>query len=320
MFTKTTFAALIGTFALSTPVWSAIPTKPLQVVASFSIIADMAQQVGAQRIHLKTLVQPGGDVHVYEPTPADAVALGAADVILANGLAFEAFLPRLVTASHAKAPITLVSNGVHALQTDHARHSHSGNAPSHDKHGHTHHGKYDPHAWQSVPNAQRYVTNIAQAFCKVDTEGCDTYKKNAHAYNQKLHRLDQEIRDTIAKLPARQRTVITSHGAFNYFQEEYGITFLSAEGVSTETEASAADIARLIRQIKQGHAAAIFFESITNPRLIEQIARETDIQVGGTLYSDSLSGQQGPASTYLNMMRINLTTIKLATTQAHPPL
>lgn len=295
----------------------------LKVVASFSIIADFAKNVGGDRVDITTLVGPNGDAHVYEPKPADAVAVGAADVVLVNGLQFEGFLQRLVEASGTKAPIVELTKGGEVLKNAEDEHHHDEAEEGHDHdaeeghehaqeegHGHHHHGEFDPHAWQSVHNAEVYVKNIAEAFCAADAAGCDTYKANAEAYGDKLEALEGEIKAAVAEIPEDKRVIITSHDAFNYFEHEYGLKFLAPEGVSTESEASAADVAALIKQVREDKASAIFVENITNPRLIEQIASETGIKVGGTLYSDALSDESGPAATYIDMMKHNVSTIK----------
>lgn len=301
----------------------------LKVVASFSIIADFAKNVGGDRVDITTLVGPNGDAHVYEPKPADAAAVGEADVVLVNGLQFEGFLQRLVEASGTKAPVVELTKGGEVLKSaeeehhqhgdeakegeeghDHAAGEAQEEGHDHGHEGHHHHGEFDPHAWQSVHNAEVYVKNIADAFCAADAAGCDTYKANAAAYGEKLEALDGEIKAAIAEIPEDKRNIITSHDAFGYFQHEYGLNFLAPEGVSTEAEASAADVAALINQVKEDKASAIFVENITNPRLIEQIASETGIKVGGTLYSDALSDESGPASTYIDMMTSNVNTIK----------
>lgn len=187
---------------------------------------------------------------------------------------------------------------------------HAGEADEGHEEGHHHHGESDPHAWQSVHNAEVYVKNIADAFCAADKAGCDTYRLNAESYGEQLEALEEEIKATIAEVPEDKRMIITSHDAFGYFEHEYGIKFLAPEGVSTESEASAADVAALIKQIRQDKASAIFVENVTNPRLIEQIASETGLKVGGELYSDALSDENGPAATYIEMMRHNITVIK----------
>ncbi len=288
--------------------------EPLKVVASFTVIADFAKNVGGNRITLTTIVGPNGDAHVYEPKPADAVAMAKADVVLVNGLHFEGFLRRLVEASATGAQIVELTKGVKTVEFKpefaEAEEDHAADAEAdHAEHGHDH-GVIDPHAFQSVANAKIYVKNIADAFCVADAAGCDDYKANAAAYTRKLDALDGDVRAAIGAIPAQKRVAITSHDAFGYFEHEYGLTFLAPQGISTDSEPSAADVARLVAQIRQDKAAAIFVENITNPRLIEQIAAETGIKVGGALYSDALSGPDGPASTYIDMMRNNIAQIK----------
>ncbi|MBB2971453.1 zinc ABC transporter substrate-binding protein AztC [Mesorhizobium sp. RMAD-H1] len=279
----------------------------LKVVASFSIIADMAKNVGGDRVEITSLVGPDGDAHVYEPRPADAASVEEANVVLVNGLQFEGFMSRLIETSGTKAALVEVSKGITPLKAEEGGHDHQ---HDHGHDGHHHHGEFDPHAWQSIPNAEIYVKNIADAFCAADKERCPTYTQNSKAYLVKLADLQTEIKAAIASIPEGKRTVITSHDAFGYFQHEYGLKFIAPEGVSTEAEASAADVAKLIDQVKEDRASAIFVENITNPRLIEQIAKETGLKVGGTLYSDALSGSDGPAPTYIDMFRYNVNTIK----------
>ncbi|MER9234497.1 zinc ABC transporter substrate-binding protein AztC [Mesorhizobium sp. M0622] len=281
--------------------------EPLKVVASFTIIADFAKNVGGDRIDLTTIVGPDGDAHVYEPSPADAVAMAKADIVLVNGLHFEGFLQRLVDASATKATVAVLTKGVTPInfkpefaEADAAEGADAGGGKT----------VTDPHAFQSIANAKIYVKNIADAFCTADAAGCDSYKANAAAYTQKLDALEGEVQAAIQSIPQEKRVVITSHDAFGYFEQAYGLTFLAPEGVSTESEPSAADVAKLVRQVKQDKAAAIFVENITNPRLIEQIASETGIKVGGTLYSDALSRPDGPASTYIDLMHNNIAQIK----------
>jgi zinc/manganese transport system substrate-binding protein len=292
----------------------------LKVVASFSIIADFAKNVGGDRVEITTLVGPDGDAHVYEARPSDAAAVGGADIVLVNGLQFEGFLNRLVEASGTKAPVVKLAKGGELLRNAEDEHGHAvEDAKESDGHdhsaeeaseeGHHRHGEFDPHAWQSVHNAEIYVKNIADAFCTADAAGCDTFKANAEAYTAQLQALDTEIKAAVAAIPQAKRTIITSHDAFGYLAHEYGLTFRAPEGVSTESEASAADVAALIKQIRENDASAVFVENISNPRLVEQIASETGIQVGGTLFSDALSGPDGPASTYIEMMNHNVTTI-----------
>ncbi|MBL8584160.1 MAG: zinc ABC transporter substrate-binding protein [Rhizobiaceae bacterium] len=315
--------ATVSVLALSPAALSAAYADNLKVVASFSIIGDLARNVGGDRVDITTLVGPNGDAHVYEPKPADAAAVSSADVVLVNGLQLEGFLQRLIEASGAKAPVVELTKGGEILKTADEPHpheeaeedGHAGEAQPQESGEHAaeeghHHGEYDPHAWQSVRNAEVYVKNIAEAFCAADAAGCDAYKANADAYGKKLEALDAEIKAAVADIPPEKRAIITSHDAFGYFEHEYGLAFLAPEGISTESEASAADVAALIRQVRADNASAIFVENITNPRLIEQIASETGLKVGGELFSDALSGEDGPAPTYIDMMRHNVQTIK----------
>lgn len=314
-------AALASAMIFAIP--GAAMADGLKVVASFSIIGDFARNVGGDRVTITTLVGPDGDAHVYEPKPADAASVSAADVVLVNGLQFEGFIKRLVEASGTKAPVVELTRGGEVLKASEEEHNHGEGEHKEAEDGHDHdageehadgeghhHGEYDPHAWQSVHNAEVYVKNIADAFCAADAAGCDIYRANAAAYGEKLEALDAEIKAAVDGIPAEKRTIITSHDAFGYFEHEYGLRFLAPEGVSTESEASAADVAALIRQIREDKASAIFVENITNPRLVEQIAAETGLKVGGSLYSDALSPAGGPAATYIDMMRHNITTIK----------
>jgi zinc/manganese transport system substrate-binding protein len=269
----------------------------LRVVATFSILGDMVSRVGGDRIEVKTLVAAGGDAHVYQPTPADAADLAKAQLVFQNGLKFEGWIEKLVKVSGYRGEIVTVTKGVKTIQA----------AQRHGKHGHHghNHGGEDPHAWQSLANALIYVHNIKEALCRIDASGCTAYSQNAAVYSQEIERLDIEIKAQIAATPPAARKVITSHDAFGYFARDYGVRFLSPRGISTESEASAEDVARLIDQIRREKVRALFIENISDPRLIEQIARETGVKIGGILYSDALSPAGGPAAIYLDMMRYN---------------
>ncbi|PBB42294.1 metal ABC transporter substrate-binding protein [Mesorhizobium sp. WSM3866] len=300
-------ALALSVITLSAFATSSAFAAPLKVVASFTVIADFAKNVGGDRVNITTIVGPDGDAHVYEPTPADAVAMAGADVVLVNGLHFEGFLQRLVDTSATKATIVTLTKGVTPIafkpefaDADAAEGAGTGGGKTVN----------DPHAFQSIANAKIYVKNIADAFCAADSAGCDSYKANAAAYTQKLGALEGEVTAAIQAIPEAKRVVITSHDAFGYFEHAYGLTFLAPQGISTDSEPSAADVAKLVNQVKQDKAAAIFIENITNPRLIEQIASETGIKVGGTLYSDALSPPDGPASTYIDMMHNNIEQFK----------
>lgn len=292
------------------PFVSQAHAEKLKVVATFSIIGDLAHNVGGDKIELTTLVGPNSDAHVYEPRPADAIALAKADVVLINGLLFEGFLTRLIEASGTNAAITELTEGANILSDPAGGHYHFQG----DK-AIFHAEPNDPHAWQSIPNAAVYVNNIAKAFCESDAENCTTYEENAASYVEELNALDAEIKQSFAAISDEKRTIVVAHNAFRYFEHEYGVRFLSPQGVSTDSEASAADVAGLVREIKESRAMAVFAENITNSRLVEQIAQEANLTLGGTLYSDALSPSDGPAPTYIDMMRLNAATISNAIMQ-----
>jgi zinc/manganese transport system substrate-binding protein len=261
----------------------------LAAVATFSILGDMVARVGGEDVEVTTLVGPEGDAHVYQPTPADAAVVAKARIVFENGLGLEGWLGRLIRSSVYKGVVVTMTRDVETL----------------GGHGTAVLGAPDPHAWQSLANALVYVRNTKDGLCRVDQARCPHYAANAGAYAAEIGALDAEIRSRIAAIPADRRKVITSHDAFGYFGRAYGVTFLAPQGLSTESEPSARDVARLIQQIRQERAKALFIENITDPRLVEQIARETGVKLGGTLYSDALSGRGGPAATYLDMMRHN---------------
>ena len=298
---KRTLACSVISLCVAVPSFA---QEKLAVVATFSIIGDFASQVGGDRIELKTLVGANGDAHVYEPKPADAIALARADVVLTNGLELEGFMDRLITASATDAAVVTLTDGIELREEPGGGHYHfiDGEAVFHA-------GAYDPHAWQSVANAKIYVENIVDAFCAADAQGCDAYTANAQNYLGELDALHEDILDRVAALPEDRRTVVVSHNAFGYFEGEYGIHFLSPQGVSTESEASAADVAGLIREIRDQNAGAIFSENIADTRLIDQIATEAGLPISAVLYSDALSGPDGAAPNYIAMMHHNAESI-----------
>jgi zinc/manganese transport system substrate-binding protein len=276
----------------------AFAQEKLPVVASFSILGDFVREVGGERVAVTTLVGPDGDAHVYSPTPADAKTVAGAKLVVVNGLKFEGWLTRLVKSSGTKATVATATTGITPLKMA-------------DDHGHGHGGE-DPHAWQSVANAKLYVGNVRDALIAADPAGKASYEANATGYLAKLDALEAEIKAAVARIPADRRKAITSHDAFGYFVKAYGIEFIAPQGVSTEAEASARDVARIIRQIKAQKVPAVFLENITNPRLAEQIARESGAKIGGRLYSDALSAADGPAGTYIAMMKHNISQIEKA--------
>jgi zinc/manganese transport system substrate-binding protein len=265
--------------------------EQLKVVASFSILADFVRNVGGDRINLTTLVGADSDVHVYAPAPSDAKRIADAKLVIVNGLGLEGWLPRLVQSSGSKAQVVIVSAGIAPLKLGSAA---------------------DPHGWQSVPNAKIYVTDIANALAAVDPDDAEFFRARAKAYLEKLETLDREVREAVAKIPQERRKVISTHDAFGYFAAEYGVQFIAPLGVSTETEPSARDIATIIGQIKAQKIPAVFLENISDDRLIRRIAAETGSKVGGTLISDGLTGEKGPAPTYIDMVRHNIKALTSA--------
>jgi zinc/manganese transport system substrate-binding protein len=268
-------------------------TERLPVVASFSIIGDFVAQVGGARVLAATIVGPDGDAHVYQPTPADGRHIAQAKVIFVNGLGFEGWLERLIAAAKGKGTIVTLGKGVAARAGEEGA---------------------DPHAWQDVANAKIYVNEIRDALISADPEGAEVYKANAAAYLVKLDALDAEIVKTLDAIPKERRRVVSTHDAFGYFSARYGIEFIAPQGVSTEAEASARDIARIIQSVKQNKVGAVFLENISDPRLARRIASETGARVGGTLYSDALSEPKGDGANYIDMMRHNVRELAKALT------
>lgn len=292
---KLLIAALISTTV-------ALPASAadIKAVASFSILGDIVAKVGGDRVELTTIVGPNADTHVYEPKPADAQALSHADVFFVNGLGFEGWLDRLEEATGFAGPVVVASAGVatHEMaEEDHAE--------GDDHHGHDH-GETDPHAWQSLKNGLLYVKNVAAGLCEADPDGCVTYEANAKAYSAEIAALDDKVIAAIDTVPQEQRKVITTHDAFDYFGEEYGVQFLAPEGISTDSEASAAAVGRLIEQIRADGVKAMFIENMSDGRLVEQIARETGVTIGGELYADALSDPGAGAASYLEMFEHNV--------------
>jgi len=267
--------------------------EPLKIVASFSILGDFVRNVGGTSVSVTTLVGPDSDAHVYSPAPADAKKIADAKLIFINGLGFEGWLPRLVKSAGGKATVVTATSGIAPLKLG---------------------SDADPHAWQSVANAKIYVANIRDALEAADPAGAATVSANANAYLAKLDALDREVREAIARIPEARRKVISTHDAFGYFAAAYGIAFIAPQGVSTESEPSARDIAAIITQIKTGKIPAVFLENISDPRLMRRISAETGARIGGTLVSDSLTSENGEAPTYIDMVRHNIKALTSALT------
>ena len=270
----------------------------VKAVASFSIMADLVRQVGGDRVEVTALAGPNADMHVFQPTPADAKTLAGANLVVINGLGFEGWADRLVKSSGYKGHAIVASKGIKVLAAGEHDHGHGG------KRGQAH-GRYDPHAWQDVANVRTYVANIRDALIAVDAAGKPGYETAAANYLKQLDTLEAEIRAAFAAIPKAKRRVITSHEAFTYYGDAYDLTFLAPQGMSGDSDPTAKGVADLIRQIKREKVKAVFVENISSPRLIESIAKESGASVGGTLYSDALSDPSGPAGTYVDMMRHN---------------
>jgi zinc/manganese transport system substrate-binding protein len=274
-------------------------TDKVNAVASFSILGDMVRQVGGDRVQVTTLVGPDGDAHVYQPTPADAKNLAASQILCTNGLGFEGWMDRLEKSSGFKGKVVVASTGVKPRTMVEEE---SGKPET----------ITDPHAWQDLDNGKLYVANIRDGLIAIDPEGKATYEANAAKYLEEITKEESAVKQALAALPEDRRKIITSHDAFGYFGAAYGLEIVAPEGVSTESEASAQDVAKIIRQIRAEHIPAVFIENITDHRLLDQIARETSAKIGGELYTDALSGPHGPASTYLEMFRHNVETLTAA--------
>ena len=287
-------------------------TKPTRAVASFSILGDLVRQVGGTRVAVDVLVGPGADAHVFQPTPAQARLVGQADILFSNGLGFEGWMERLLNTASYKGRHVIASRGIEPIEADGHGEQEDHEDEKDDHSGHHHHEDADPHAWQSVPNVMVYVGNIAKGLCEADPAGCELYQRNALRYRAELQALDTDIRAQWKAIPAAQRKVITSHDAFGYYAQAYGVKFLAPQGVNTDSEASAKGVAQLVRQIKKEKIKALFVESISDPRLIAQIGRETGVKPAGELYSDSLSAPNGAATDYLSLMRHNTVALTRA--------
>ncbi|MBK6385866.1 MAG: metal ABC transporter substrate-binding protein [Rhodoferax sp.] len=275
---------------LGTPAHAA---DPLPVTASFSILGDLVRVVGAEWVAVTTLVGPDEDAHVFEPKPSDVKTILGSKLLVTNGLGFEPWAGKLAKSAGYKGESVIASKGV------------KGRAMA-DEHGHA---ESDPHAWQNPNNVVLYVRNIAAGLSRVDPAGASAYQANAEAYVKELQALDSWAKERFATIPAVKRKVITSHDAFGYFAAHYGIKFLAPQGVSTEAEPSAKQVAQLIRQLQREKIKAVFVENMTNPKLLAQLSKDAGVTVGAALYADALSAPGKPGSTYLQMVRHNVTQL-----------
>ena len=294
-------AGLAAGWALASPLRAQPAAGPLPVVASFSILGDLLRRIGGDRLAVQVLVGPDADAHDFQPRPAQAAALREARLVLRNGLDFEPWLDRLLAAAGGQARLVTAAQGVtpRRLPGGHD-HSHGGAGHRHDQ------AAMDPHAWQDLRNGQIYVRNIAEGLSAIDPDGAPAYLAKAAALQASLASLDGWVRDQVQSVPEARRRVVTSHDAFGYFGAAYGIRFSAPQGVSTQDEPSAAEIARLIRQLRAQGTTALFLENMSNPALMDRLAREAGVRVRGRLYADALSPPDGPAPSYEAMFRHNI--------------
>ena len=283
------------TSALLTITADAASAKTLQVVASFTVLSDVVQQVGGDHVHIRSLVGPNGDPHQFEPSPEDAKNLKNADIVFLSGEGLERWFEKLVKASGYQGSPIIVSTGIRLRERQR-----KGQASD------------DPHVWNSPANVQVWVSNIEKALVALDPADATDFHANAARYSKELQVLDTYAHSKIDPVPVDKRKVLTTHDAFGYLGRDYGITFLSPLGLSTEMEASAADVAKLIDQIKKEKVTVYFFENSNDPRLVQQIAAATGARPGGELYAEALSPADGPAPTYAKMFRHNIDEIAQA--------
>lgn len=278
---------------------TATAADKIPVAASFSILGDLVHMVGGERVTVTTLVGPDQDAHNFEPKPTDAKVILNTRLLLTHGLGFDPWVNKLARSAGYKGETVVASKGVKARpRVDEA-----------EAKGHGDHEETDPHAWQNPDNVRIYVRNIAAGLSRVDPSGAAIYQGNAEAYVQELQTLDTWAQAQFAAIPAAKRKVITSHDAFGYFAAHYQIKFLAPQGVNTEAEPSAKQVARLIKQIQREKIKAVFVENMSNPKLLEQLSKDAGATVGASLYADALSGPDKPGATYLRMMRHNVTQL-----------
>ncbi len=284
--------------ALAAPARAAPDAAPLKVVASFSILADLVREVGGPLVEVRSLVAPGADAHVYSPTPADAQALARAELLVVNGLRYEGWMTRLVGAVGYRGPVVVASHGIQPRMTR---------------------GGADPHAWQSLAHVRRYVENIRAGLVDARPAQAATIDARARAYSSRLEALERETRERIARIPPQRRRVVTGHDAFGYFVAAYGVEFIAPRGWSTDSEPSAEAVARIVRQLREQRASALLIETRSDPRLLDRIASEAGVRIGGRLHADALTPAGGEADTYLKLFRHNVDTLIEALGGAAPP-
>lgn len=271
---------------------------PLRVVASFSILADMVREVGGPAVTVHSLVPPGGDAHVYTPTPADARRLARAELVVINGLHYEGWMQRLLKATGYRGPVVVATTGITPRRAGDAE---------------------DPHAWQNLGHARRYADNIRDGLIALRPAQAEAIRRRATDYAARLAALDRDTRQRLGTIPPERRRVITGHDAFGYFADAYGVRFIAPRGWSTEAEPSAEAVARIVRQVREQRPGALLAESLGDPRLMQRIGREAGVRVGGRLYADSLSAPGTEADTFLRLFAHNVQTLVAAMAEPAAP-
>ena len=262
-----------------------------RVVSSATIFSDMAARIGGDLFHFESIVPIGGDPHLHEPTPRDAQIVSRADLILVNGLTFEGWLNELIENSGTDARVVTITEGIDPIAST------------------TYQNATDPHAWMDASRGVEYITNILAALIALRPEQEQTLRTNFTAYKAEIEALDQYISEQINAIPKNRRILITSHDAFQYYGRRYGIRLESILGTSTDADVQTSDIIRLNKVISSTEVPAVFVESTINPKLLQQLASDNGIKVGGKLYADSLGDEDTPAGTYIGMLRYNTDTI-----------
>lgn len=275
------------------------------VVASFTILGDMVAQIAGDRVALRVIAGPDADAHGFQPRPSDAAALRGARLVVRNGLGFDTWIDRMLRAANHRGAVVTATEGITPRLMDAHAHAHDHGAGRRRQHSVGPRQVPDPHAWQDLRHGQAYVRTIAAALAAADPAGEPAYRARAEAYLSRLAALDAWVRAQVATVPEPRRRVVTSHDAFGYFAAAYGIAFLAPQGISTEAEPSAAEVARLIRQIRTENITAVFLENMSNPATLRRVAAEAGVAIGGRLYADALSPPDGPAPTYEAMFRHN---------------
>jgi zinc/manganese transport system substrate-binding protein len=289
------FITQLAALALCAAAATSHAADKLPVLASFSILGDLVRVVGGERVSVTTLVGPDEDAHVFEPKPLDAKNVLQTRLLVTNGLGFEPWAQKLVQSAGYKGRSVVASQGIKPR-----------NLPAEKGHSHA---ETDPHAWQDPTNVIAYVRNIAAALGQLDPANASSYRANSEAYTKELQALDAWAKEQFAAIPAGKRKVITSHDAFAYFGAHYQVGFLAPQGLSTEAEPSAKEVAQLIRQIQREKIKAVFVENMSNPKLLAQLSKDAGVAVGPELYVDALSAPGGPADSYLKLMRHNVTQL-----------